>query len=438
MPVQEMVEGRVSQAHTTGTTHFIMPGAATGAVATEGRTSGLVRASMTAANLLLRVITNAATTDSTHTSRKALGAGAMSSTVTALTTGVFQDTVNTDSLTTGQEFNSQLVTGATGSVTTTQSGLTLSNTGANTNRILQSGDGAAGAMGLIAGSFAGLGGVDVLTTKAETEVYITFRANTTMSNIRGFTVGGGTSAVTLKSRINLADGAQTITQASGTQGAFEDVTNTDSVVTGNEVAVTFLVDIEATRNFMSWQQIGTGAHCRMINLAGTTEAVSADLYENPSGILIGTTTESQVQMTARSTFVARDLFANVITHGTSSGVDVFIRVGGANSGVTFNVAQSTTGLFEDNTNTQNFVATNLYNYFLDHGGGGGSMTLVSLAMTHVPEVLGGGGGGSGGGPGQGNPPPGRGRGGQPPAPPPPPTRQAPRFRAPRFRGWGRH
>ena len=95
-------------------------------------------------------------------------------------------------------------------------------------------------------------------------------------------------------------------------------------------------------------------------------------------------TESVTQKTARSGFTASNMFVFVQTHGLSSGVDIFLRLNGANSALTVNIPQSTTGVFEDTTNTVSVVAADLYNYFIDHGGGAGTMAATIIGFQAAP------------------------------------------------------
>ena len=109
-------------------------------------------------------------------------------------------------------------------------------------------------------------------------------------------------------------------------------------------------------------------------------AISSDTYNGAEGFLVPDTTESRSQKTARSSFTAKNMFVYVSAHGASSGVNIYLRKNGANSALTVSIAASTTGVFEDTTNTVDYVATDTYNWFIDHGGGAGSITLTIVGF----------------------------------------------------------
>ena len=439
MPVQEMTSTLLTGVtRVAADTQFGIYGATLATTITESRHQNFARSSYTLANSIIKVVTNTITGGTTAlTSRKNLAAGALSATITAETTGFFEDTTNTDSLVAADEFDYQIAVGTGTSIIFSMVGCTLTEGALTTfDRIQAAGSGGSGVgQGTIAGTFQGYGGTSLGTSIPESEAIWTFRFSATLSNMYGWIPTTGTSIATLTTRINLAAGAQSATKAAAATGAFEDAVNTDSAVAGDEGTFGIATDIESVRNIGVWEVKMVGAGSPQVCMASAGNSVLGDNYAAPSGVFEENTTESNAQMKARSAFTGQNLFVNVKLHGVTGGYNIKLRKNTADTSVTVSIGDSATGVFEDTTNTAGFVSADLYNYLLDRVGSANTITMSCVAFTAVKTA--GGGGGSGGGPGQGNPPPGRGRGGNPPPPPPAPSARQ-RGWGQRMRGWSRH
>lgn len=378
-------------------TRYFAPAGGARRYETESNVQGKVFTSYTWANMFVRVTANTYTTGNTVIRSRVGGVnGNMSVTIAFGATGVFEDTVNSDAIVSGNLVNWQAVTqvNAFQSLSVSIIGSTMADTG--TNQTLAMGDGndnTATAFGV-----TGFGFIDGEVTPTngwvatETNCQYTLRRATTFSNLRVLVrfnnLNTGTTVVTF--RINAANGNQTVSIGSGVSGAFEDTTNTDAVAVADEV--NYQIVVSGTSGQISTaliQMAHTSVGREMLTCNGNTVSTTNDNYNVPEGTDQIQTTELSTQKTARAAFTAKNLLVNIISHGASQGVDYFLRLNTANSALTLNVPQNTTGLFEDTTNSVSIAAADVYNYFKDHGAGAGGITLTIIGMEQGPtDVIG--------------------------------------------------
>lgn len=350
----------------------------------EARSQVLSRGTYTLAKLLIKVVANAQTVDATLTSRKDTAPGAQSATVTALTTGFFEDTVNTDSLADGSLFNRSLVTGAGGAglLTFTAVGATLATSTEDAIFSLNAGS-AGGESGpnnttLWLGLSGSLG-----DTTSEPNTEYTFRSAATLSNLRNFTnTAPNGSAITIRARKNQGNGNQVATVTDGATGSFEDTTNTDAYVSGDEGDLQWSAGVQsAWRSAVLQCKVASAVRPLISYLDTGTGFWNAAQFFNPEGISYDTSVEGDTQMKARASFTLQSMFCNIIATNTVVDNTVFARKGGANTALTLTITAGTTGIFEDTVNTVSYVAGNLYNYGSPGAGAAGkSCDFLVLAM----------------------------------------------------------
>ncbi len=378
MPTTELVSSKAPTAFAAASTRYPLLSGGFINGSTEARASLVARASLTLAKLFLRVTANAATTASTVTSREDAGAGAQSISVTALTTGLFQDTSNTDALVAGGLFNARVVVGATGSLTCSLFGATLADAAANTT-ILGAGNGNGASPGSNDTFFGALVG-ELISSNVEARFQYTFRTATTLSNLRIYVSQAAGVGCTAKTRKNASDGAQSIALGVADTGAFEDVTNTDSLVAADEANYAITAGLASILNYTTLQVKSASATRQMMSAHNGTSAFTTDQYIPPAGTAANGATELDFQAPARSSFTAKNFYVYVAVHGASGGLNIYFRLNGASSALTVTMAQNTTGVVEDTSNTVAVVSTDLYNYFVDHGGGAGSANLSIIGF----------------------------------------------------------
>ena len=358
----------------------------------EGRAQAKVYSSYTWTNLYVRCTTFNPPNNNTVRSRKNGAFGNL--TVTVSGTGAFQDTVNSDALVDQDLICLQYTGIAAGDRNFSLWGSTLQDTGTNITLQVASG-GATIAEGLTRyGPIAGRLNAATGMATTESDVQYTVRRATAYSNLRVFV---GTNTIDNNSpftfRKNIADGSQVATITPLATGAFEDTTNSDSVVAGDEIDYSLVTGADpgfVAVHLAQLKHTSTGREAATANPIGTSR--TGDAFFGAEADASSTSTEVNSQIAARAAFTASNLFVNVTAHGASSGVDFFLRQNTANSALTVNVPQNTTGLFEDTTNSVSIALTDLYNYFQDHGGGVGAITVTVIGMAQGPtDAISGGG-----------------------------------------------
>ena len=363
--------------------------------ATENRVQVRIRSSYTLANMYVRVLVS--TSVNVPLRSRVNGAnGALLVTVTADTTGAFQDTVNSDSLVTGDLVNFSVVSPGPvdGGISVSLVGFTMVNASGDDTVLVSNSSvdtGYTQAGGLT--RYQGVAGTINTGVTTESDTQYTVRTSSSLTNFRVFVVANAIAGtVTARTRVNLGNGAQSVSITASGTGSFEDTTNTDSVVAGDEINYETVTPV--TLSTLTWYmfQVKSASEARQMAFGYSAGiSLSADRFEPIEGGGSTDVSDAELsnQIAARSTWLARNLFVNVITHGATSGVDFTLRKNTAASVSTVNVPQNNTGFFEDTTNTVPFVSTDLYNYHVDHGAGAGSIVFTLIGIENGP--VGGGG-----------------------------------------------
>jgi hypothetical protein len=203
---------------------------------TEADLKYRVRASFLVSDLYSAVNANTRTTDTVIKTRKNGADGGGVLTYTSTQTGVKEDTVNTDSLAAGDDFN-YLITTSTGTGTTTIT--TISTSWINTSSLFPMLSGRSGGMAQafnITNYFRVSGSlIDPQTTETKAEVSANF--NMTVSELGAYVSANtiATSATVVTFRDNNADSALTVSYAAAQTGLKNDSTNTVIVTAGDEM-----------------------------------------------------------------------------------------------------------------------------------------------------------------------------------------------------------
>ena len=351
---------------------------------TEARVQALARDSYTWDKLWVRVSANATTAASTIRSRINGADGNQVVSIGAGLTGAFEDAVNSDALTTGNLFNTSLVAGAGGTLTVSVVAYRLS-TASNTTPILvaerRTGIGAS------ATNYVNLMGFHkALGVTTEANAQYTFRAASTLSNMWVYaSTNTKEDATTFRTRINGANGAQSVSITALTTGGFEDAVNPDSVVAGDEVCYQIVTGAGAGSIETSLTSIKSNSVGRQVAVArasnDTSLAFGVTRYLTPEGDSQEfATTELDTQTDARMSFTAKNMLVHIASNSVDGATTFTLRKNTAASALTVPVAASTTGFFEDTTNTVDFVAGDLLNWQVVTGGTAGTMMINAIGF----------------------------------------------------------
>lgn len=245
------------------------------------------------------------------------------------------------------------------------------------------------------GNFGNSAGAALGAETTEANVELIHRgSNATLKNLRvvvATNARAGTSSVT--TRKNNADTAQVATITASTTGTYTDLSNTVSVTAGDKVAYKLVIGgtsgnfaapsitlnhESAGQAFNYWSGIGS---------ASTTNA-SATRYWNVTGSLATpVTSEVAVQSYAPAAGALSNLRAYV-TAARATNTTLKSRIGGADGAMSVTLTASTTGAFEDTTNSDTISAGNLINIATATGTGSDTLTISCLSVRYVPSTAG--------------------------------------------------
>ena len=109
-------------------------------------------------------------------------------------------------------------------------------------------------------------------------------------------------------------------------------------------------------------------------LGGFTQTANTTRYPPIGGHLVGGTTESFTQTAIGMSATASNLFIYISFNGVTATSTHDLRKNGDSTAVTISIDASTTGYFEDSSNTATFVAADTINGRIALGATGTSMT----------------------------------------------------------------
>ncbi len=217
---------------------------------TEQNMQLTARASCTLANLFMRVNVNArADTQQILSSRINSGAGNLTISSVASTTGIFEDSTHTDSVSSGDKLNTKFVLGTSANNWNhANAGISITTTGTQLPAFHGTGRNNAGStIGYIyvknATYFPNFSSnnetaEDTTESLDKQKAGIAFTSSRLQANSGS---NGITATSTFRFRISGVDGNQVFTIASSTSGTFEDTTHTDAVAATDQVNFSFVV-----------------------------------------------------------------------------------------------------------------------------------------------------------------------------------------------------
>lgn len=229
------------------------------------------------------------------------------------------------------------------------------------------------------------------TTEANVEL-VHRGANATLKNLRvvvATNARAATSSVT--TRKNNADTAQVATITASTTGTYTDLTNTVSVTAGDKVAYKLVIG-STSGNFVAASiTVNTESSSQAANFwsaigsVSTTNA-SSTRYWNVTGALA---TPSATEANFQSYLPAAGTISNLrcyVTAARATNTTFKSRVGGADGAMSVTLTASTTGAFEDTTNSDTVSAGNLFCAATVTGTGVDTLTLSNVSVLYTPST----------------------------------------------------
>jgi hypothetical protein len=348
---------------------------------TEAYVANKCRAAATLRNLESLVSANTlSTATTTITSRKNSGAGSMSLSISAGLTGLFSDLVNSDSLAVADTYDLSTVVpnSGTGSILIRSTGANLVASNNHTSIF----GGFSGSAGLSSDFYCQLSG-DAENNASETTIKQQVDVAGTIKNMQVYlSVNSNANTMTVVSRVNGANGAQTISISAAATGLFEDTSNSDTLVAGDDICAFFDFGAGGTGITLKYvSTLFTNTVNKKNNIytsspASRTASATASYY-SILGMLPSTnnTTESTVKIQhnfpVKSSLMKIYVSANTYT-GTAT---MTSRKNGGAGSQTISITATTTGLLEDVTNSDTLATTDDFNFSIVNGTSG-SITIA--------------------------------------------------------------
>lgn len=362
--------------------------------ATEANRRPAITGGGTLKNFLINVGTNTHTTASTATVRINAADGNLTVTITASTTGAFEDTGNSDAVSAGDFLGVNLVPGTGGIIEIGIIQTILDATFVSMH--VSPGVWVVSSASTTFGSLMGAAAPD--TTEANREYLITTAA--TFSNLRMFVTSNtvnGTTTITL--RINGADANQTLSIAASTTGDFEDTTNNDAVAVNDLVVVQIVTGGSSGTLQTSYVQF---THDQSLQyFTHESSSATGDSFPSPVERFSGLIGQSQMPQTtlntsikvvaAGDTFTLRHLIVQLNANaGTSGNSEFSVQVNDADSALLILIAIGITGTFQDTSEVVVAVNDTLH-CKMDHTGSANHSIRVGflgMEAVYTPSVVG--------------------------------------------------
>jgi len=354
---------------------------------------------LTAKNLYVRVFGNTLNNATTLRTRKNGANGTQSVSIPAGATGEFEDTVNTDSLASGNDFNYQAVTGGTtGIITFTIFSCTLDHATVQTSILCQTW---VHSTGYVTGNtyYMTINGMSTKYVPLGTEsaVQFTIRFATQLSRLNAY-VSSNTvvNPVVVRTRKNGADGAQSISIPSGGSGYFENGVNVDNLVSGDIIDLQIVAPSGGKAGACYIEKI----QMRMITSAadsfllysgdpiGAVQNWGTYRYVFISGYVRRFTTESPAQLKTRAVYLLlNNLFVRVNSNAHTNPSTAGTRKNGAFGNLSVSIPGGATGVFEDNVHQDTILVGDEINYGFTADllpSGASSILSVKATVTGAP------------------------------------------------------
>ena len=380
-----------------GATYYFKPGTgsiANAATTTEANAQHIERFNGTWSRIGIKVISNSRLTDGTLRSRKNGSNGNCSVTVTASTTGYFEDTTNSDSVTPGDTWGVALTNGS-GTAAISVEGIyaVYEATSAHRAHYTVEATSTSNPTNQATGTTyrtKGMGAIGINMSTTDSEESIAARAPGTLTN---FYIDVGTNAktndCTAGLRISNSAGNNVVSVTASTTGRFEDTSNSDSITNTSTLAVYLTTGADASHSLIprsfGYVFTGTGNYndIALANTSTTARGLNGTNYTKIVGHFSFRTTEGDAQL--RMPFDGRFSFLRVRSGTLNSIVTIKLRKNGSDGNMSVSTTASGSGLFEDTTAHDDFVSGDLINLSWTAASASTSNhTYAALYMTPPP------------------------------------------------------
>ena len=382
------VNAPVTSATTAATTQYVpltggIPLGSYGTV--EADRQIVYRDTGTFSKLLVRLTLNSTNASTTIRTRKnAATNGNLTVSPPAGTSGVYEDTANSDAVTAGDKWVYQIVHTGTGTISISLFSVIFD---ATTNTVSRLTVGSAGNFTTASATrYMSLSGsLSFGSTEATAQMNIRY-ACTGKHLTTTISANARTTATTVRTRKNTANGNMSLSIGAGVTGTVEEAspgTNSDTLAvddlycyqfvtstgTQNISFVTFSVSLISTT--------GSAMHA-LAGIGGIGTVVNQTAYIWWSGANPASTTETHYMLKLREAFTFSQLYVKLSANTTGAST-IRLRKNGADGNLATSIAASTSGNFSDTTNSDACIATD--EVTLQHTwGAGGAVTQIYMSV----------------------------------------------------------
>lgn len=224
-----------------------------------------------------------------------------------------------------------------------------------------------------------IGDCQTTTSTSETLNQQTYQTAGTLSNLFVLVSANATSASsTVRTRKNVANGNLTVTIGSGATGEFEDDSNTDSVVAGDELNYQVVAGAGGSLTTQV-QSVVFSASSNTVKKFATDNIESATAS---STFYVGVTSnrissannnETDAQWTFETAGTLKNFFVNITSNARTTNTTIGTRKNTANGAMSVTIGSGATGFFEDTVNTDSIAVNDVANYYITTGTGTGTI-----------------------------------------------------------------
>lgn len=236
----------------------------------------------------------------------------------------------------------------------------------------------------------------------EAENQVTYETAGTLSNLYIYVnTVSGTGTRTLRTRVNNANGGQSLT-FTGT-GEFEDTSGTDSISVGDEVNYSLNQPAANTCGVTAFRTHWLPTTDRVVSMRYhakgpvTYNVASVTRYTNIAGALLSTgASESNYITPVYGSMTLKNMFLYVTSNARTNNTTYRVRVNSANGNQNIVVGSGGTGIYEDTSNTDSVVSGDTINYSSTTGTGTDALVLENIgveaqsSLTSYGQYIGGG------------------------------------------------
>lgn len=357
---------------------------------TESNRQVTVRTACTVSNLKVKVPVNSLSTATTTIRIRINGAnGNQVVSFAAGVTGTAEDAVNTDSITAGQLvcFSEVAAAGGSGQIdifnlTTLVESVdgVLLNTFSGLSKATDSSSSYYAPTGLGTGGSA--------TENNYSKVSINGTAQNLQTNISS---NPRSTTSTIRFRKNQANGNQVLSIGAAATGLFEDTTNTDTIVSGDEIGTVLILSTGGgtlVGSSIVMPIADSEEYFFAISLS-TGSAIAADTTQ--SYALAGYTadgTETSLSVALNDNPTLENLYTYISANTRTSTTTFRLRKNAGNANQVISVATTLTGEFQDTSNSDAVLADDLLNYQAITSTGSGSITITNMSISSGTDETG--------------------------------------------------